>query len=448
MSERQIYSVFDAQGGVRLGTLITIRWLGVAGQFFALALVSLGLGFDVRAEITVPLVASSALLNLWFAVRADTNARLADGTATAHLAFDLIHLAALLFVTGGLANPFSVLLLAPTTVSATILGRRHTYGLIGLTVCLITALTLTGFRLPWDGTPPTVEPLFMLAVWISLCFTMIFLAVYMARIGRESRLRSRALVATQLALEQEQKLAALGALAAAAAHELGTPMGTIMLVVRELLDTWQGDKETKADLELVLEEVTRCRSILSELRDYKKAGTDNHFETSPVSAVLREAAAPHERRGIAVKFNVSSDADFEVLRAPELIHSIRSIVENAVGFARSQVTVSGDLDGDKLKVTIDDDGPGFDPQILKRIGEPYLTTRRPKAGRDGGLGLGLFIAKSLLTRLEAKVDFGTAPMGGARTEIWLPRPSEEQLASTLLSPASEPNGPAYAPEKE
>lgn len=448
MSVRQIYSDFDAQGGVRLGTLITIRWLGVAGQFFALALVGFGLGFNVRPDITVPLVASSALLNLWFAVRADTNARLADGTATAHLAFDLVHLAALLFVTGGLANPFSVLLLAPTTVSATILGRWHTYMLIGLTVCLISALTITDFPLPWDGAPPKVDPLFMLALWISLCFTMIFLAVYMARIGRESRLRSRALVATQLALEQEQKLAALGALAAAAAHELGTPIGTIMLVVRELLDTWDGDTTTQTDLELVLEEVTRCRAILSELRDYKKAGTDNHFEASPVSAVLREAAAPHERRGIAIKFDVAPDANFEVLRAPELIHSIRSIVENAVGFARRQVIVSGQLDGDKLKIIIDDDGPGFDPQILKRIGEPYLTTRRPKAGRDGGLGLGLFIAKSLLTRLGAKVDFGTAPIGGARTEIWLPKPSEDQLANTLLTPASDPNDPVVTPEKE
>lgn len=442
MSVRQIYSDFDAQGGVRLGTLTAIRWLGIAGQCFALALVSFFLEFDVQPKITVPLVAGLALINLWFSLRADANARLTDGTATAHLAVDLIHLAAMLFVTGGLSNPFSVLLLVPTTVSATILGRPYTYGLIALTVGLATVLAFTNFPLPWDGPPPEVASLFLVALWVSLCFTMIFLAVYMARIGRESRLRSRALVATQLALEQEQKLAALGALAAAAAHELGTPMGTIMLVAKELLDTWQGDDQTRDDLQLVLDEVTRCRAILSELRDYKKAGTDDHFEAASVSAILREAAAPHEHRGIAINFNVAGDVNFSVLRAPELIHSIRSIVENAVGFATTKVVVSAELENQKLKLTVDDDGPGFDPQILRRLGEPYVTTRRPKPGRDGGLGLGLFIAKSLLNRLGADVVFSEASIGGARTEIWLPKPADDIETRTMLTPATEELTPA------
>lgn len=424
-----IYPDFGSEGGVRLGTLVAIRWMGIGGQLFALALVSFVLGFDVKAEITIPLVLASALLNLWFALRSDTNVRLRNSQTSAHLAFDLIHLAALLFVTGGLANPFSVLMLVPTTVSATMLARRHTYGLITLTIVLVTIIAFTPFSLPWKGTPPVVGPLFLTALWISLCFTIVFLAVYMARVGRESRTRARALVATQFALEQEQKLAALGALAAAAAHELGTPMGTIMLAAKDLLRSWQGDDESRADLELILSEVTRCRNILSELREQKKAGTDDHFVTMPIAAVLHEAAAPHEKRGIKVDFQIDPSADFEITRAPEIIHSVRSIVENAVGFARNTVMVTAAVSEDgALSVTIDDDGPGFDPQIVRHLGEPYVTTRRPRAGRDGGLGLGLFIAKSLLERMGATLSFDKAPGGGARTRILWPQVSSLPLA--------------------
>jgi two-component system sensor histidine kinase RegB len=336
------------------------------------------------------------------------------------LAFDLIHLAGLLFMTGGLANPFSVLMLVPTTVSATMLARQTTYGLIALSMLLVTIIAFTPYPLPWGGVPPKFEPLFMQAIWISLCFTLIFLAVYMARVGREGRLRARALVATQFALEQEQKLAALGALAAAAAHELGTPMGTIMLVAKDLQKSWSGDEATHNDIRLIVDEISRCRDILSELREHKQPGKGQHFVSMPVSAVLHEAAAPHENRGILLEFDIHSTADYDIIRAPEIIHSVRSIVENAVGFAKKRVKISAFTNDDDLFVTIEDDGPGFDPHILRRIGEPYVTTRHPKPGRDGGLGLGLFIAQSLLERLGASLSFKTAPSGGALARIRWP----------------------------
>jgi len=427
-----IYPDFGSEGGVRLGTLVAIRWLGISGQLFALALVAVVFQFDVKAEITVPLVLVSALLNLWFSLRSDKNKRLPDSQARAHLAFDLMHVAALLFATGGLSNPFCMLMLVPTTVSATMLTRQSTYGLIALSLVLATALAFTPFPLPWDGAPPVVEPLFLTAIWISLCFTLVFLAVYMARVGRESRMRARALVATQFALEQEQKLAALGALAAAAAHELGTPMGTIMLAAKDLLTSWQGDNETRADLELILAEITRCRNILSELREQKKAGVGEHFTMMPVAAVLREAAAPHEQRGIKLDFAVGTSANFEIARTPEIIHSVRSIVENAVGFAHARVIIAADMSDDTLMVTIDDDGPGFDPQIIRNLGEPYVTTRSTRPGRDGGLGLGLFIAKSLLERMGASLSFGATPSGGARTSILFPQ--TQSLKSTTSKP--------------
>ena len=425
----EIYPDFGSEGGVRLGTLVAIRWIGISGQLFALGLVAFVLRFDVNGKITVPLVLVSALLNLWFSLRSDKNKRLPDSQARAHLAFDLFHVAALLFATGGLSNPFCMLMLVPTTVSATMLTRQSTYGLIALSLGLVTSLAFTPFPLPWDGQAPVVEPLFLTAIWISLCFTLVFLAVYMARVGRESRMRARALVATQFALEQEQKLAALGALAAAAAHELGTPMGTIMLAAKDLLTSWQGDTDTRVDLELILSEITRCRNILAELREHKKAGLDEHFTMMPIAAILREAAAPHEQRGIGIDFAVGPSANFDIARTPEIIHSIRSIVENAVGFARNYVIVAADMSDDVLMITIDDDGPGFDPHIVRNLGEPYVTTRSPRPGRDGGLGLGLFIAKSLLERMGASLSFGATPTGGARTSILFPQAESLKFAT-------------------
>lgn len=430
-----LYQDIGSEGGVRLGTLVTIRWMGFAGQLFALGLVAFGLGFDVKGEVTLPLVLALGLLNLWFATRSDTNIRLRDNQTSAHLAFDLIHLAALLFFTGGIANPFSILMMVPTTVSATMLARRHTYALIAMTVVLVSIISFTPFPLPWSGEPPVVPTLFMVALWVSLCFTIVFLAIYMARVGRESRMRARALVATQFALEQEQKLAALGALAAAAAHELGTPMGTIMLAAKELLDSWDGDEATRTDLQLILDEITRCRNILSELREHKKAGDDQHFVTMSVAAILREAAAPHEKRGINVQFNIDPTAEFEISRTPEIIHSVRSIVENAVGFARKQVSISAEANTEALEVTIDDDGPGFDPQIIRNLGEPYVTTRRPRPGKDGGLGLGLFIAKSLLERMGATLSFGSTPRGGARTIIHWPQTTNSLATNSMTTNA-------------
>ncbi len=408
-------------GGVRLGTLVMIRWMGIAGQLLALIVVGAVLRFDLHLHLTLPIVLVSALINMWFSFRVDKNTRLNNRQSTAHLAFDLIHLAALLFVTGGLANPFALLMISPTSVSASILGRRSTKYLIILSLALVTALAFTPFPLPWDGTPPRIDPLLLAGLWIALCFTLVFLALYMARVGREGRHRARALAATQAALEHEQRLAALGTLAAAAAHELGTPLGTILLASKDLLETWEGDANSKADLELIVQETSRCRDILSQLREHRQAGSAEHFTHIELEALLREAAAPHEERGITIKFVADGVGVLRVKRSPEFIHAVRNIVENAVGYANSLVQVSAGWDEDTVSITIVDDGPGFDPQIIRRLGEPYVTTRHPTPGRDGGLGLGLFIAKTLLERTGATVEFGMSSTGGAEILIEWPR---------------------------
>ena len=404
-------------GGVRFGTLILIRWLAVAGQLAALLIVEHFLGFDANLTLTLPTVLASALLNLWFSLRVDTNTRLSEKQSAAHLTFDLVHLSLLLFFTGGLANPFAVLMLAPATVSATILGRRSTKILLAISLSLVTALAFTPFPLPWHGPAPEINRLILLSIWISLCFTLIFLTLYMARIGREGRERAQALAATRTALEQEQRLTALGTLAAAAAHELGTPLGTILLASTELLETWQGDKGTRADLALIVEQTTRCRDILSDLSQTRTAGASDHLNFMSVEAILREACGPHEKRGIAIFYNTEGAGSEPIRRTPELIHAFRNIAENAVGFAHSHVNISIVWGKNDLLVSIEDDGPGFDAQIIKRVGEPYVTTRQQTPGKDGGLGLGVFIAKTLLERSGATMTFSNMQPHGAKVTL-------------------------------
>jgi len=421
--------------GVRLGTLVIIRWLGISGQLLALLGVHFLLGFDVQLNLTLPTLLALVLPNLWFTLRADSNTQLSETQSAAHLTFDLTHLAAMLFLTGGLANPFAVLMLAPASVSASILGRSSTKLLIFASVSLVTTLAFTPFPLPWDGPPPELNTLIKVGIWISLCFTLVFLTLYMARLGREGRERSRALVATQAALAHEQRLAALGTLAAAAAHELGTPLGTILLASKELLDTWEGDDETRIDLELIVEQTSRCRAILSDLREQRQPGNSNHFTSMQVEAILREAGSPHEQRGTQVRYTTDGENSHDIRRSPELMHAFRNIIENAVGFSLSYVDVNVQWQEDTLSISISDDGPGFDPAVIKKLGEPYVTTRQPTPGEDGGLGLGLFISKTLLERTGARLGFANGAQCGATvTMVW---PRKTLLDNLVDTPTKE-----------
>ncbi len=439
-TNRDIFETIDPasahRGGVRLGTLVMIRWMAVLGQMLALLTVHYGLGFDIHPEYTFTVVFLSGMMNLWLSLREDTNTRLTNKQSTLQMVFDLFHLATLLFLTGGLANPFTVLMLAPSSVSASILGQKSTKLLIFVSIALITALAFTPFELPWGGTPPEVHTILKIGIWISLCFTLVFLAVYMARVGSEGRDRARALAATRAALEHEQRMAELGTLAAAAAHELGTPLGTILLVAKELEAQWQDkDEQSKLDLELIIDQTSRCRDILAEISQKRRAGDADHFTYLGIEAILREAGAPHEKRGVQVNYSSEGTPDLILKRTPEQIHAFRTIIENAAGFAETQVNIHAQWDENHLQVYVEDDGPGFDVLIIKRLGEPYVTTRQPTPGKDGGLGLGLFISKTLLERTGATINFKEANLGGARVELNWPR-------SVLLEE------PAFSDEEE
>ena len=324
--------------------------------------------------------------------------------------------------------------LAPVLISAAALSPRTTLALGSLTVASITALAFFHYPLPWyPGAEAKVPAIYRAGIWLSLQVSVVFIGLYAWRIAEERSQLSDALAATELVLAREQHLSALDGLAAAAAHELGTPLSTVVLVVRELERDMPKDGPHADDIKLLREQTERCRSILATLATLGSG--DAPFDRMPLSLLIEEVAAPHRPFGVEIILDLPLErADEPVIaRNPGIIYGLGSFVENAVDFARSQVAVSARWDADTIAIEISDDGPGFSSAVIDRIGEPYVTVRgswRDRAAVDGpgGLGLGFFIAKTLLERTGAKLDVANrpAPALGAVVRVSWPRRALEQ----------------------
>lgn len=407
---------------VRLRTLTLIRWVAIGGQVLALLVVHFGFGFPVPLAAAFSVVGASLLLNLIVMSGRPTPVRLGERAAAAFLAFDIMQLAALLYLTGGLENPFSFLLLAPVAVSATILSIRSTFALCVLSVASITLLAVRHYPLPWAEGGFSVPQVYVLGIWVALAVGIVFFAIYTWRVAEEARRMSNALTASQLALAREQQFAALGGLAAAAAHELGSPLGTIAVVSGEIARDLPADSPISEDVRLLISETARCRDILAELSDRSDEGEDSSspFALLPVHALVEVAAERHHQDHVVFSFEAMSLQDEDagpepvVVRSPEIIHGIGNIIQNAVQFARSTVYIASGWDAESIRVSIRDDGPGFPPGVLEHIGEPYISSR----SSDGGhMGLGIFIARTLLQRSGAGVAFENDRTRGARVDI-------------------------------
>ncbi|MCD2182788.1 ActS/PrrB/RegB family redox-sensitive histidine kinase [Rhizobium sp. GN54] len=409
---------------MRLETLIRLRWLAVAGQSVTVIVVAFWLGFPLPLLACSVLIALLAAVNFYLTARYSPAHRLAPGSALALLAFDLSQLTALLFMTGGLANPFALLVCVPVIISSSAQPIRHSLALGILAAAGITALAFTPFPLPWfPGTLLVIPPILTAGFWVAIASTTAFAAFYSYRVSLEAAELSDALAATELVLQREKHLSQLDGLAAAAAHELGTPLATISVVAKEMERELGEDPRFGEDVHLLRSQSERCRDILRRLTTLS-ADDEEHMRHLPLSSLLEEVMAPHREFGIRLRLVEEGTRAEEPVghRNAGILYGLGNLLENAVDHARNEVVVTAGHTPDRVRLVIEDDGEGYAPDILLRIGEPYVT-KRQRDERAGGLGLGLFIAKTLLERSGAKLTFGNRQDGipGARVEVEWPR---------------------------
>jgi len=414
---------------VRLDTLLRLRWFAIIGQTTAVVVVHYGLEFPLPIWACLAVIALSAWLNVALRVRFSLTQRLEPERAAWLLAFDVAELAVLLFLTGGLQNPFAFLFLAPVLLSATALPPRLTLMLGGFAIVCATVLVFVHYPLPWDPDDPLELPwVYLLGVWLSILLAIGFIGVYAWQLTEEGRQLSEALAATELVLAREQSLSQLDGLAAAAAHELGTPLATITVIATELARSIEPGSPNAEDVKLLREQAQRCRAILAKLTELP---TGEPFDHVPLPAMLEEVVAPHRNFGVAIEVALPREPPPVGARNPAVLYGLGNLLENAVDFAQERVEITADWTLDDIAVTISDDGPGFAPEILARIGEPYVRSskrRRMNVGSENtGMGLGFFIAKTLLERSGATLGFENRefPDRGAVVKIRWPRRSFE-----------------------
>lgn len=413
----------NTSGQLRRNTLVLLRWGAIVGQCLALLIVSQVLGFDLPLGPCLSIIGLSIFVNIIVTASFELDRRVGDREAGMQLGYDLLQLAALLWLTGGMTNPFALLFLAPVVTSATTLNKRVLFSLGFLATALSFGLLYSSQPLPWAPAGSFTLPFtFRIGVWSAIITGSAFTSLYAWRATKESRSMSDALAATEAVLAHEQKLSALGGMAAAAAHELGTPLATIQVIAKEMTREVDVNTPLGEDAALLLSQAQRCREILTQLSQRGDEGDAIHDALS-MEDLLEEAAEPYITFGKDISLDVSGEGEEPTLkRQAELIYGLKNFIENAVDFAGSEVKLIGRWDDRVLTLTIDDDGAGFDPSILGRLGQPYVSRRqRPKQVDElaGGLGLGVFIATTLIERTGGKVTFGKSPLGGARVElIW------------------------------
>ena len=431
---------------IRLRTMIFIRWVAVTGQLAAIIIAFQYFELALDLSLCFFAVGLSALANIVASLFFPESKRLSELENVFMILFDLFQLAFLLFLTGGLNNPFSFLLVAPVVVSAAALKKKSTI-IIGSAAVLIVTL-LSHFFVPLEtlsGKTLTIPDIFLFGNWVAISTGIVFLAFYSNRVTSELNTMSDALFATQAALSREQKLTDLGGVVAAAAHELGTPLATIKLTSSELIEELKNFPELHDDAVLIRDQADRCGNILNSMGG---AGKDDlQMHQTLLAEIIREAAEPHSQRGVTIETKISDghkggiDEPY-IIRRPEIIHGLRNMIQNAVDFATSKVWVESSWTKESITITISDDGYGYPPNLLGRLGDPFLGAKIGKENRQGyeGMGLGLFIAKTLLERTGAKISFSNGDRNqtsahskreasGAIVEIYWPRKKVESTSN-------------------
>ncbi len=399
-------------------TLIILRWIAIFGQLIAIYLVKFLLKFELPILLCSYVVFVGALTNLYLSLwymRSELN----NYHSTLVLFYDLLQLAALLYLTGGIKNPFVIFLIVPAIVSSTLLNLKSTFFLSILTATLLGILTLYHMPLPNPGILHFHVPdYYLYAVPVALIIALVFLTYFGARFGTESRKKNKALNKLEEIIAKEHELETIGLQAAAAVHSLGTPLSTITVIAKELKKEILKDPKHSKDIDLLLSQAKRCSEILKKIST-SQIEDDKFISQVKIQDLIEEISRSFEEISTKKIYLNFDNATHEVVisRSSQIIYGLRNFLGNAIKFSKSKVDIILETDPKIIKLSILDDGPGFPDDIAELIGEPYITTKFKDLSAKSGLGLGTFIGKTLLERNFAKLKFSNLNKSGAKVEI-------------------------------
>ena len=407
--------------GLRLRTLSLIRWIAILGQYLTVATAFFLLEINFNIYLALICIFLSVILNITVNLRYLPIRTLSSNETLFYLIFDTVQLVALLYITGGLTNPFCVFIFAPFIISTTYLDLARTV-IIGF-VSIVSVSILAIYYQPISSNiyafnSNTFSTFQIFGIWLSLIVSLVFIGIYTFRIADESRKVERALKETQLALSDEEKISDMMSLTAAAVHELGTPLSTISVIIKEIVNETKSNEKNYEDILLIQSQIKRCSEILNRLRQGDISNDNSAFINQlDFTRLLNEIIKDFERDEIQFKIEVNKlfqDSNLTITRMPEIVHSLSNIIENSCQYAKSEVIINLSLLDENIILEIIDDGNGFPANILPILGEPYV---KKNELNYSGMGLGLFIAKNLINKTQGKIEFINLENGGACVRI-------------------------------
>ena len=409
---------YDEDLTLQKKTVVILRWIALIGQLITIYVVHFFLELNLPIILCSITIFCGGLTNIFIQFTFKKN-QLSNIESTILLFYDVIQLAVLIYLTGGVTNPFVIFLVVPAIVSSTLLNLTSTFFLSFITIITLVLLTFNYFPLPSEGNIHFHVPdYYLYSIPTSLIIVLIFLNYFGFRFGHEARKRSEALNKLESVLAKEQELDSIGHQAAAAAHSLGTPLSTITVIAKELKKEIKNNPKYSEDVDMILSEVKRCGDILKKL-SRREIVDDIYVSNIALEDLLFEIKNSFEEiseKSIELHFD-KKNKKTPIKRSPELTYGIRNFIGNAVKFSKNHVFINLINNKDEIKIRITDDGPGFPNDVFQLIGEPYIASKTKKFKKKSGLGLGTFIGKTLLERKKAIIEFSNLEKGGASVEI-------------------------------
>ena len=390
---------------LKKSTYINLRWIAIIGQLITVNLIYFIFEFKFNLILENSVILFGILSNLYL-IRINNNTQLLDKTAFLFLLIDILQLSCLIYLTGGIANPFSIFLIIPAIFSSSSLGFKSNFLLIIITVLIIIFLTFFYQPLPYPVNEHFhVDGYYYYSIPVSLVIALIFLNYFALTFGKESRIRKEALNKMEEIMSKEHELLSLGGQAAAAAHSLGTPFSTIKIISSDLLKQFKDNPEVKRDIDLLVSQIERCSEILKKLT-LNPTIEDDFIDrdltiVDYVSEIIKSFREISKKQFI-VNFDQYSNP-LNITKSIEIVYGLRNFIGNANKFSKSKVFISVKSDNNNTEITIEDDGEGYPGDVLSKIGEPYIKSYKSSIKSKSGLGLGIFIGKTLLEKNYANI---------------------------------------------